>query len=261
VPAGVSRVIVADNGMPGEHEHVYAQDWHVDIDVLDLAFDIGIGACRAALTEAVTEPYLWMGDCDMEFARPDDLARLREILDSDAQLGGVSGWLVEGDAVRSGARDLEIVGSALVQTVTEPGVETDPYPHARFDFVPQAALFRREIFDAYDYDARLRNSEHMDLFLGQREAGEWEFASTPVVQVIHNKWIDPEYRDSRGSHADRARIADKWNVRRKVPDTTAEWAQVRDRSTAEWAFDAFRVATPARVWLPVRRACKTVGLD
>jgi len=261
VPASVSRVVIADNGLPGAHTHVYARDWHVDIDVLDLEHDIGIGACRAAITEAVDEPYIWMGDCDMAFSHPDDLARLREILDSDPGLGGASGWLVEGDTVRSGARDLEVVGSTLVKTVTDPRTETNPYPHARFDFIPQAALFRREIFDTYDYDARLRNSEHMDLFLGQREAGEWEFASTPVVQVIHNKWIDPEYRDRRGPHADRDRIADKWGVRQKVPDTTSEWAHLRERSTAERAFDVFRSATPARVWLPVRRACKTVGLD
>jgi len=34
VPAGVSRVVVADNGLPGAHTHVYSREWHVDIDVL-----------------------------------------------------------------------------------------------------------------------------------------------------------------------------------------------------------------------------------
>jgi len=262
VPAGVSRVIVADNGLPGAHTHVYSRDWHVDIDVLNLEYDIGIGACRAALTEAVDEAYLWMGDCDMAFSRPDDLARLREILDSDPELGGVSGWLVEGDTVRSGARDLEIVGDTLVKDGTGPTVEADPYPHARFEFIPQAGLFRREVFETAGYDADLRTHEHMDFFLAQHEAGEWAFASTPVVQVIHNKWIDQEYRETRGQHdADRDHLVDKWGIRRTVPGTTWDWAQLRDRSTAERAFDMFRSATPARVWLPVRRACKTVGLD
>jgi hypothetical protein len=262
VPPGVSRVIVADNGPPGEHTHVYSRDWHVDIDVLDLEFDIGIGACRAALVEAATEPYLWMGDCDMAFVDGRrDLARLREILDSDAQLGGVSGWLVEGDTVRSGARDLEIVGSTLVKTGAEPATETDPYPHARFEFVPQAGLFRREIFDTYGYDDDLRSHEHMDFFLGQREAGAWQFASTPVVQVLHNKWIDQDYRETRGQHdVDRDHLADKWDIRRTVPGAASDWAQLRERSTAERAFDVFRSATPARVWLPVRRAFETVGV-
>jgi len=55
-------------------------------------------------------------------------------------------------------------------------------------------------------------------------------------------------------------LADKWGIRRTVPGTVSDWAQVRDRSTAERAFDVFRSATPTRVWLPVRRAFKTVGV-
>jgi len=261
VPARVSRVVVADNGPPGEHEHVYARDWNVDIDVLDLGHDIGIGACRAALVEAVDEPHLWMGDCDMAFTRAGDLACLREILDSDPELGGVSGWLVEGDTVRSGARDLEIVGDVLVKDGTDPTVEGDPYPHARFEFIPQAGLFRREVFETAGYDADLRTHEHMDFFLAQHEAGEWRFASSPVVQVLHNKWIDQDYRRERGQHdVDRDVLADKWGIRRTVPGATSDWAQLRDRSTAERAFDVFRSATSPRVWLPVRRAFKTVGV-
>jgi len=261
VPAGVSRVVVADNGPPGAHTHVYSRDWRVDIDVLDLDHDIGIGACRAALVEAVDESYLWMGDCDMAFTRADDLARLREILDSEPDLGGVSGWLVEGDTVRSGARDLEIVGDTLVKDGTGPTVEADPYPHARFEFIPQAGLFRREVFETAGYDADLRTHEHMDFFLAQHEAGEWAFASSPVVQVLHNKWVNQEYRETRKQHdVDRDVLADKWGIRRTVPGTTSDWAQLRDRSTAERAFDVFRQATPARVWLPVRQALKRVGV-
>jgi len=262
VPAGVSRVVIADNGMPGAHTHVYTRDWHVDIDVLDLDHDIGIGACRAALVEAVTEPYLWMGDCDMQFVDGRrDLARLREILDSDPQLGGVSGWLVEGGTVRSAAKDLRAVNKTLIKTAANPEMCRDPYPHARFEFVPQAGLFRRAVFDTYGYDDDLRTHEHMDLFFGHREAGEWAFASTPVVQVMHNKWIDQDYRETRGQHdVDRDVLAEKWGVRRTVPGAASDWAQVRERSTAERAFDVFRQATPARIWLPVRRAFETVGV-
>jgi hypothetical protein len=262
VPAGVSRVVVADNAPPGAHTHVYARDRAVNVDVLDLDHDIGIGACRAALVEAVDEPYLWMGDCDMQFVEgARDLARLREILDSDTQLGGVSGWLVEGDTVRSGARDLTIVGETLVKDGTDPTVVSDPLPHARFEFVPQAGLFRRETFETAAYDADLRTHEHMDFFLAQKEAGEWAFASTPVVQILHNRWIDQEYRETRGQHdGDRDHLADKWGIRRTVPGAASDWAQLRDRSTAERAFDVFRSATPPRAWLAVRRAFETVGV-
>jgi hypothetical protein len=101
----------------------------------------------------------------------------------------------------------------------------------------------------------------MDFFLGQHEAGEWCFASTPVVQVLHNRWVDADYRRERGQHdRDRDVLADKWGIRRTVPGAASDWAQVRDRSTAERAFDVFRQATSPRVWLPVRRAFETVGV-
>jgi len=262
VPNYVSTVYVAENGPPPDRDRpLYREAWPFELDVLDLDHDVGIGACRAALTDAVTEPFLWMGDNDMEFCRDGDLARLLEILLAHNDLGGVSGWLIEGDVVRSGARDLRRVGDTIIKDGSDPDVAASPLPHARFDFIPHAALFRREIFDTYDYDGDLWNSEHMDLFLGQREAGDWAFASTPAVQVMHNKWIDQEYRDRRGARDDADRIENKWGVRRKVPDTTSEWVHLRERSTAERVFDAFRAATPPGVWLPVRRACKTVGLD
>jgi hypothetical protein len=262
VPAGVSRVIVADNGLPGEHTHVYGRDWHVDIDVLDLEHDIGIAACRAALTGAVTEPYLWMGDCDMEFVDGRrDLARLREILDSDAQLGGVSGWLVEGDVVRSAARDLHVVGSTVIKRGDSPDVVHDPHPHARFDFIPQCGLFRRAAYQTYDYDPAVNTYEHSDFFLGHKDRGRWAFASTPTVQILHHRDIDPEYREQHGQHnAGSERLAEKWGVERTATESVSEWAQLYDRSVPEDAFDLFRRATPARVWLPVRRMLKRAGL-
>jgi len=261
VPAGVSRVVIADNGMPGAHTHVYARDWHVDVDVLDLGHDIGIGACRAALTDAVDEPYIWMGDCDMAFTRPDDLARLREILDSAPDLGGVSGWLVEGDTVRSGARDLEVVGDTAIKAGGDPDVAHTPYPHARFDFVPQCGLFRSEAFETYGYDPDIDTYEHIDFFLGHRDRGRWQFASTPVVQTMHHRDIDPEYRERHGQHNDGGeRLAAKWGVERTAAGSVSDWAQLYERSLPEQAFDVFRQAMPARVWLPVRQTLKRVGV-
>jgi len=259
LPSYVSRAIVADNGPPGEHAHVYCQDWGVNIDVLELDHDIGIGACRAAITDAVDEPYLWMGDCDMEFCRDQDLQLLRRILAAHDDLGGVSGWLIEGDVVRSAARDLVFCGDTMIKQGQTPAMGGEPYPHARFEFIPQAGLFRTEIYETYDYDPRLRTYEHGDFFIGQERAGKWAFASTPVVQVQHHKDIDPEYRATRGRHdADTDWLKQKWGVSQTVPGAASDWAQLFDRSIAEEAFGVFRKATPPRVWLPARRALKRV---
>jgi len=259
VPAGVSRVVIADNGPPGAHTHVYSRDWHVDIDVLDLEFDIGIGACRAALTDAVGEPYLWMGDCDMAFCRTEDLQLLRDILAAHDDLGGVSGWLIEDGTVRPGAANLRVTDSAvIVGQGSEPEIVDDPLPHARFEYLPQAALFRSAVFDTYDYDPGRRHTEHTDFFLGQRAAGDWSFASTPVIQIHHHKHQDSAHRERRAEqHQSDDGMAAKWGVDRRVPGTPPRWDE---RSLPERAFDVFRQATPARVWLPVRQTLKRVGV-
>lgn len=261
VPPGISRVIIADNGRPGEHRHVYSRDWHVDIDVLDLGHDVGIGACRAALTDAVDEPLLWIGDCDMQLdSGADDLRRLRDILDSDPGLGGVSGWLVEGDTVRAGARDLDIVGDTLVKRGTNPPIRPTPFPHAEFDFIPHCGLFRTAVFQTYDYDPGLHTHEHMDFFLGQQERGVWRFASTPSVTVIHNRDIDDEYRREReDSDDDRHRLQEKWGLERTVPGAPSA-TPAGSRSVPERLFSLFRHGTPARVWLPVRQTLVRLGV-
>jgi|APHM01.1.fsa_nt_gi hypothetical protein len=255
-PAGVARVLVADNGRPGEHRTVYHCDWPFELDVLDLGHDIGIGACRAALTDAVTEPYLWMGDCDMEFpSGRADLARLREVLDSDPELGGVAGWLLEDGTVRAGARDLDTVGVTAVKTAATADVDPDPHPHARFDFVPHGGLFRTDIYDTYDYDPEIVSREHLDFFIGHAEAGEWAFASTPSVQVLHHNHVDDEYRRQRGGgQTDAQRLADKWGVRSTVPGAPSDWVPAADRTTGERLFGLFRRATPPGVWVRVRHA-------
>ena len=262
VPAGVSRVVVADNGLPGEHTHVYTRDWHVDIDVLDLESDIGIGACRAALVEAVDEPFLWMGDCDMQFVDGRrDLARLREILDSDPGLGGVSGWLVEGGTLRSAARDIRRpTEDVMLYDATDATVRHEPHPHAYFDFVPQAGLFDTAVYDTYTYDPAVAcGGEHGDFFIGQLNAGEWRFASTPSVVVRHHKQIDQQYRRQQERTGDEV-LERKRGIRLRLVGDRRQWKQPLNRAPHERAFDIFRAATPPRIWVPVRRAFETVGV-
>jgi len=262
VPNYVSTVYIAESGpLQDRGRPFYSETWPFELDVLRPGHDIGIGAARAALTDAVTEPFLWMGDNDMEFCRDDDLARLREILLAHDDLGGVSGWLIEGDVVRSGARDLRRVGDTIIKEGSDPDVVADPLPHARFDFIPQAGLFRTSVYETYDYDAGFETREHADFFIGHADAGEWAFASTPVVQIQHHRQIDAEYRAGRGKHNfDDGYLRESWGVERIVPGSTSDWAQLYDRSVAEDAFDVFRSATPPAVWLRVRRALKRAGV-
>lgn len=140
-------------------------------------------------------------------------------------------------------------------------MDDDPLPYTTFDFIPQACLFRTEVFDAYDYDASVGATEHLDFMLGHKQT-QWEFASTPTVMIHHDRWINQEYRESkRGqNHSDLEITREKWGVEAIVPGNRADWGYARSRTIPQQGFDVIKRVTPPRVWLPIRRAARVVGL-
>jgi hypothetical protein len=262
VPEYVRTVYVGDNGRTEDRRDLYERDWPWRLSVQDVPFDAGIGACRHHIANVVEEPYLWVGDCDMVIQRKGDLRVLRDILESHPDLGGVSGWLREGDTIRSGARQLVYHDETVYKTVPEtPSVEADPVPFARFDMIPQCGLWRTAAFDTYTYDESIYNSEHIDFFWAHKKADQWDWASTPAVIVDHQRNIDPEYRRSkRGqNHIDFDTMARKWGFSDVQIGQRPDWITTRERSFFERGFDLFRDLTPPAVWVPVRRLLKGVG--
>jgi hypothetical protein len=261
VPGYVSTVYIADNGEDTDRD-CYAESYPFDVHVLRLPYDCGIAQCRRAITDVCSETYLWVGDNDMAFTADQDLQILKAILDEHPDLGGVSGWLLEGNTVRAGARNLQRYGETVIkEAVDAPAIEHSPYPFARFDFIPQAGLFRTACFDDYNYDPALHNTEHLDFFVGHQQT-DWEFASTPAVLIRHNRAIDQAYRDARGTdHADFARTAEKWGITDTAPGCRPDWGHLRDRTVPQQAFDVVKRVTPPRVWMPIKRGAKRVGLQ
>jgi hypothetical protein len=260
VPQYVSTAYVADNGRHEERADLYARRWAFDLEVLRPGFDVGIGACRAAITNAVDEPYLWMGDCDMEFVRFGDLRQLRRILEHNPELGGVSGWLREGDTVRSGARNLIEERGRVYKAVADGGrVDDEPLPFSTFDMVPQAGLFRSEVYETYSYDPDAGSTEHLDFFLGHKRAGEWEFASTPAVVINHHRDIDEDYRQERVSdHTELSFVAGKWGVEHIHNGRRSDWVTTDEQPLHEQGFDLLRRIAPRAVWTPLYRGVKAV---
>jgi hypothetical protein len=264
-PSVVDAVYVADNGPPDEQDRdLYARAWPFDLTVLYLDHDVGIGPCRHRITEAAIErdghDYLWVGDCDMRIRSAADIRTLRRLLAVEPELGGASGWLIEGNTVRSGARDMHLENGVAIKDGSRPSVEENAdIPFARFEFIPQAGLFRAEALADYSWDPEMQNTEHLDFFLAHKHRTDWEFASTPAVMTFHDRDIDEEYRESRGKgHVDEELLQSKWGVRTTVPGVYMEWDDGTHRSVTERAFDLFRERTSPRVWLPIRRGLKGV---
>jgi len=261
LPSYIETAYVADNGAEIERG-VYQREYPFSVEVLDLPYDCGIGKCRHEIAEACEEDYLWVGDNDMEITRENDLQILKCILENNPDLGGVSGWLIEDNTVRAGARNLRKHGSTAIKDVSDIPEMEGEIPFCRFDFIPQAGLFKSAVFDDYNYDPDVEATEHLDFFVAHQQT-QWEFASTPAVVVKHNKWINESYRESErgGNHADMDITADKWGIETVVPGNRADWGYVRNRTIPQQAFDVFKRITPTPVWLRVRQSLRAVGLQ
>jgi len=268
LPASVHRVHVADNGHTDERATLYAREWPFDLEVHDLDYDAGVGACRRAIADAASTEYLFIGDCDMRIVRPSDLDTLIGVLEREPHLGGIAGWLWEGDRVRAGAADFHShTGPTGTTTLYKDARDAKlqhsaGIPYAVFDNIPQAAVVRTAVFEAHTYDDSLQNTEHAAFFLGQQRAGEWQFASTPAVVIHHRMHTDPEYRAEKRQKdtTDLDMLAREFGIDRLAVGPRPDWVTTRARSAGERAFDLVRQVTPPSVWVPTRRVLRRLGV-
>lgn len=230
-PAAVDRVIVADNGKSGAHEQLYNRDWKFELTVLDLEYDAGIGACRAAIADELTEDYLVVADNDMIIPPASELQHLKTVLESDPNLGVVSGIITEGNRIRSGCSNLHEETSVSGESFLVHAIRSDPeiewvestLPIARFDKLTDAAIARRECLEDYSWDSRYPIGEHPDFYLGHYHRTDWEFAVCPAVVFDHQKGRYSSYRNEVRTNGDTylKKNDDNWNCIRRSGSTSA----------------------------------------
>lgn len=271
----VDRVIVADNGRVGTHDQVYEQDWEFELTVLDLEYNSGIGACRAAIADELTEEYLIVGDNDMIIPPASELRHLQTALEYDTNLGAVSGIIVEGNRVRSGCSNLHEETSLLGGKLVVHAIRSDPtvewvrptLPIARFDKLTDATMIRRGCIDDYSWDARFPIREHLDFYLGQYHRTDWEFAVCPAVIFDHQKGRYPSYRrtvrtDGQDYRDKRQRTEElyrqKWGYDRIEYGYRPDWIDTESNSFPEQAFRLSCRYVPIRYTLPFKEAVTTI---
>ncbi len=214
----IDRVLVADDGHgdPVEiDETQIAAD--VPIDVLDLPFDAGLGAGREAIRERVETDYLLIVDADMEI--PKNVATLQDVLEADDTLGGVGGLLNEGGQTVGLCHNLReshdgryLLRDAPENPQPESVADTNLY---RWDFVPNAALFRTECLADYGWDDEyVIAREHLDFYVGHWHETDWEFGVVPGVELPHHPGGSDSYLAHRHNMTKKARsreyFRDKW---------------------------------------------------
>lgn len=229
----VSKVYVADNGDSADRTHVYEQSYPFELEVLDLEFDVGIGASRRAVADACDEEYLLVVDSDMTV--PHNVATLVDQLEAMPGLGGVSGVLREDGVVHSGyCHDLfeeeTYKGTVLVGGIREKkDVWTvDGSPLVPFDFVINATLFRTRCLDDYAWTSDLKHQAHEDFFVGHMKRTDWTFGACAEVVFDHDPGGGDDYEENYRFNKQRlARYVDsfldRWGYEEMIYEPGRYW--------------------------------------
>lgn len=195
----LSTVYVADDGEEGENDAAYDQGWDFDVEVIDLEFDAGLGYGRKRFVEESTEDYLLVVDTDHEI--PGDWRILRDILDYYPGVGGVSGTTIENGVVGGMCHDIRVENDVLTRHAPEKTYDySSGHPFLKFDFIPNATLFRRECLEDYVWDpSYVIAKEHLDFYYGHYLQTDWDFGICPSVAFPHHETKNETFLQFRES--------------------------------------------------------------
>jgi glycosyltransferase involved in cell wall biosynthesis len=219
VPEGVfNSIYVADDGNPSEKKNKIYEDY--DINVIDLAYDAGLSAGRNAIVENATEECICIVDTDHRI--PQNVEMLVDQLEVNSELGGVGGAIVEPrlNQIRLEAQDFAERRESRV-LVRSPMIEdkeiqvVNGSPLVTFDFIPNAAVFRREVLREFPWDEEFTiEGEHLNYYLTHWKYSDWEFGINPSVCFIHYPGGDESHTASRESdlkeRTSKQYLLDKW---------------------------------------------------
>ena len=228
----IDTFYIADNSDGNVAEDLELDAYTFDIEVLNLDYHVGQGACRAAVAAALDEDYLVVADSDMEL--PKNLHVLAEILRENPEIGGVSGVLIEGNRIRSGCRNIHETPLFFGREGIELGIRVQPELLevsnryiGFFDYLTNAAMFRRECVEEYSWDETMFNMAHEDFYVGHYHRSDWEFACCPEVFFRHFRGETEDYPSALGEknemHTAEQRFLQKWGYDEFVWGGQREW--------------------------------------
>lgn len=218
VPQIVEQVYIADDGDTEERRHIYEQEYPFNVNVIDLEYDAGLGRGREAITNKLTEDYLLVVDSDQLV--PNNVEVLVEQLKENSELGGVAGLFLEYGVLTGMCHDIfEDDGLLIRDTNPQKKVQTVAgAPLIKFDFIPNAAVFRRECLKDYTWDSAYRiGKEHLDFYVGHYKETDWEFGVSPRVLFPHDPGGNADFLATRHDPSrllkSKSYFLEKWKYR------------------------------------------------
>lgn len=261
----VQRVYVADNGeVTQEKMRLYDLDYEFDLEVIDLEYDSGLGHGRNEIVKQLTEDYLIIVDNDMEM--PANVSVLADQLESNPDLGGVCGVLIEDGNVSGSCCDLYEERNLIIKDIREEKrfELLGGHPFVEFDFIVNAAMFRNECLEDYSWDSRYRiGIEHIDFYVGHMKQTDWTFGICPAVVFPHYPGGDATYMAERNSveklTESKQYFLEKWGYRQYLSIQSSWVESFTDPRLQGWRFLAGYGARMMLRRLPART--KGVAMD
>ncbi|MEM3769325.1 MAG: glycosyltransferase [Nitrososphaerales archaeon] len=210
----VKEVIVADDS----HDDIYYTHGKeiyeeflksLPLKVLKLPYDSGLAYGRNRIYEKVSTPYLLLLDDDMIIPEAFSIQFMKDVLEHDKSLCGISACLFEDGKIRTGGHFLNERKGFLVRDVY-PKINVKIHksiPYIFVDHALNAMLLRVECLDDYKWDERFKiEYEHLDFHWGHKQLGKWKFALTTSVIFFHfpggnKKYIHFRYNKNRKSQS------------------------------------------------------------
>jgi glycosyltransferase involved in cell wall biosynthesis len=213
VPHPWRSVVVADDGpIDDEREAMYAGfAARLPLEVLRLPFDTGLSAGRNEIVRRCDSEYLLVLDDDQTV--PANVGDLREVMDENRHLGGVSCVWLERGVRRCTACDIQRRGRYLIKSTdgSKPLRQTSRgLRFVEFDFVPNSTLFRMDCLRDLAWDPFYKiGKEHLDFYLSHRALAKWRFAVCTDVEIGHHPEDNsPQYLQFR--KGERLKVSERY---------------------------------------------------
>lgn len=212
-----TKMYIAEQGVFNpEKDLLYKKLTEAGHQIVYCGFDAGLSVCRNTLLEYIKEPYIFICDNDNLFLPETNLTKLKDILESNKNLGFISCYEYFEDNVNHYEKFLEIKNKKLIYKNASESIK-HPYPYSYFycDMTMNVGLFKREVFEDAKWDKRMKLAEHADFFLTLKFKTNWKVGCcTEVFITNQNIVLENEfYKQYRGRNADFwVFYKKKWNL-------------------------------------------------
>jgi len=189
-------ILVADNGW----EPADLSGWS-NVELIDVAWDCGLSACRNALAAACSTEFLVLAEEDFVFDDRTDLEPALRVIRQAPSMGMIGGSLETDRQMQHYARNFrrEIVAEGEALRAVPAGGPMRTTSGVRWrgcDMVFNWGILRTEMAREIGWDEDLKLAEHVDFFYRLADTG-WEVAHTPELIARHERQEPGEYRKWR----------------------------------------------------------------